>query len=428
MPVHTAEAALTLLERYEWLHFDLADYVRSTVHAEALANRWNAYCCQLTNREPPGGAVSTSTLLVTLREQLSYRVGAYEPFLGASSIDELPLIDKAVLSTTTDAFVNTHDFKFFRIKRTSGTTGPRQRIYYSEVFYFDELFLSLRKIAGTMGVCYGQRPVFSTTIVSGTSWPDYLFVDPLNKVGALIRLRINETDISASHELVRRLESINPELIVGNPEILECLLRFVPSERPLRCAPLLIVSSGAILTDDLRQKLEATFRCPVANAYALSEFGLVASECRNHGLHVDTTRVLMEIHVPTDPHGRGSIILSSTANMGMPLIRFCTEDQARLTMAPCNCGIQGPRIEDLIGKTHRCLISTTGRPWRLSRLKQLAEDCGIERYSVIDANSKLLHLEILHEGSVSDRRARRDAFIEKISASCPWPINITVDI
>lgn len=33
----------------------------------------------------------------------------------ALSIDELPLIDKAVLSSTADAFVNTHDFKFIGI-------------------------------------------------------------------------------------------------------------------------------------------------------------------------------------------------------------------------------------------------------------------------------------------------------------------------
>lgn len=420
----TSDLILEQLRKYKWLCFDLSEYIRSSKHLDELRRIWTDYS-HLVAGEESGGVTATS-LHTALRRELSASVAAYEPFANSSSFYDLPVLDKAAVAANAESFINTRRFSSFRLKNTTGTTGPRLQVYYAEPFYFSELLLSVRKIAATKGISNVCRPIFAVSLVTGNSWPDSLFLDPFDEVGALLRLRFDETNTELCDLLLDRLKLLNPAILVGNPEILECFLQSVESRGDLGWTPMLVVSSGAMLSDELRNRLMTAFQCSVANAYALSEFGLVASECDKHNLHVDTSSILLEIEKQHPKDQTGKIILSSLANLGMPLLRYRTEDQASLMTGQCQCGIKSPVIQFLVGKKQKCLISSTGRMWRLSRVPKLARECNFSRCVITKATANELHLQVVSEVN-QEGSARVSALIDKIYHSCPWPIQVHIE-
>lgn len=119
--------------------------------------------------------------------------------------------------------------------------------------------------------------------------------------------------------------------------------------------PLAVVTSGELLTEDLRCTIQDLFRAPVYNFYGVGEIGCVAFECRLHaGLHVDTERLVVEVidqssgAVTSDP---GEIVISTLYNDSMPLFRYRTGDFGQLIYTPCECGDVRPRLQSLIGRT-----------------------------------------------------------------------------
>ena len=77
-------------------------------------------------------------------------------------------------------------------------------------------------------------------------------------------------------------------------------LDFEPDERRLRIAPVLIMTGGEYLSDELRRRLSETFHCYVQTSYSCTEGGTVACECRCRHFHVNDDWLIVE---PVDAAG-----------------------------------------------------------------------------------------------------------------------------
>lgn len=168
-----------------------------------------------------------------------------------------------------------------------------------------------------------------------------------------------------TEELVSKLNELKPALLWGYPSTLEKLLYEKQNNR-LRIKPVLIMSGGENLPEELRAKLIDEFNCTVQKTYASRELGVIASECSCGSLHVNDDWVLLE---PVDsnnkpvPYGQpfDKVLATNMYKTLYPVIRMNLPDKIKFIKAPCPCGNPSPHIEVLAGKHDSlCLPSAEG--------------------------------------------------------------------
>ena len=155
-------------------------------------------------------------------------------------------------------------------------------------------------------------------------------------------------------ELVNRLNELKPALLWSHPSTLEKLLNEKQSGR-LTIKPILIMSGGEHLAEELRASLIEAFDCTVQKTYVSKELGVIASECSCGGLHVNDDWVLLE---PVDGNNKPvafgepceHVLATSMYKTLFPVIRMNLPDKIKFLNTPCPCGNPSPRIVVLAGK------------------------------------------------------------------------------
>ncbi len=155
-------------------------------------------------------------------------------------------------------------------------------------------------------------------------------------------------------DIVRQLNDFQPAMLGGYPSNLELLIEEQKSGR-LNISPVVIMTGGEYLSDDLRARLSETFGCYVQTAYSCTEGGTVACECSHKHFHINDDWVIVE---PVDkdnqpvPDGVRSdkILLTNLFNYTQPFIRYEISDRVIMHREPCACGNPSPWIE-LEGRT-----------------------------------------------------------------------------
>jgi phenylacetate-CoA ligase len=283
------------LDQNRNFRFDLKECLASFVYRDTLAERLHEFRCNIEGKSQ--GQVNPSYLLDLVCQHFSKTIPAYSFYSEYKEISELPLIDKSLVRVNPEKFCDTFSHTTLWKKVSSGTTGTPFSTYSDACFYFEELFLPLRKIALSRKIDVGHRDIFSVTLMAQWNWPPTVFQDPLEEVGLMARIPFDERNFSSISKILELLAQMKPELIVAKPPLFEAVLGCTKNWDLLKSLESkLIVSSGCLMSDELRSLLIEAFNCPVVDAYALSEFGLVGTECQmKNGLHVDMTSVMLEM-------------------------------------------------------------------------------------------------------------------------------------
>jgi phenylacetate-CoA ligase len=355
------EAAIRqFLEANEDYCFYLVEHLESKLFIENARKSFDSFCTNLYS-----DFQSVENLWTVNREKIRSCVSSIHAY---NSIDwdsvryweNIPLIDKESLLLAPEKYLN----KSLRLDQlwlrpTSGTSGPPISVWYSPEFYFEFQYYDVCKLAAVGGhfdLRLRESNVFCVSLIDNRYLPNRVWVSPDGFRGLTIRPIYDERASNISIDRLKYLlDAYEPAILTLKPNVLESLLRnqtgsLSQSLRKLR----LIISSGAVLDSQLRDYCEHEFDTTVLNAYGLSEFGGVASECKlRYGLHLYEHTVIAEVLGDDGAlceTGRGELVLSSVENLAMPLIRFRTGDIVQLISSPCPCGIGGRRIMQLEGR------------------------------------------------------------------------------
>ena len=210
-------------------------------------------------------------------------------------------------------------------------------------------------------------------------------------------------------EIVARLNDFQPVMLGGYPTALELLIDEQRSGR-LQIEPVIIMTGGEYLSDDLRKQLAATFNCYVQTNYSCTEGGTIACECREGHFHINEDWVIVE---PVDeqnnavPYGQlaHKLLLTNLFNYTQPFIRYELTDRAILHNEPCPCGKNTMWVE-IEGRTDDILTFEHGKKIApLSLYALLKEVHSIKRFQLIQHNERLLELRISADN-------KEEAFIE----------------
>lgn len=152
-----------------------------------------------------------------------------------------------------------------------------------------------------------------------------------------------------TEKIVEQLNRFQPAMLGGYPSNLELLIDEQESGR-LHISPVIVMTGGEHLSDDLRRRLSDAFHCYAQTSYACTEGGVVACECTRQHLHINDDWIIVE---PVDTQGKpvpdGKLaekyLLTNLFNYTQPLIRYEVTDRIILHREACPCGNPSPWLE-----------------------------------------------------------------------------------
>ena len=202
-------------------------------------------------------------------------------------------------------------------------------------------------------------------------------------------------------EIVNVLNEYQPSMIGCYPTAME-LLASEQEKGNLHIHPVIIMTGGEKLNDDVRKHLSEVFDCYVQTSYSCTEGGTIACECTEQHFHINDDWIIIEAvdekNQPV-PFGTQSakILLTNLANKICPIIRFEITDRVVLHNEPCACGNTRPWLT-LEGRTDDILTFANGvKIAPLSIYAILKEVHEIERFQLVQMEGDELELRLIAE-------------------------------
>jgi phenylacetate-CoA ligase len=197
-----------------------------------------------------------------------------------------------------------------------------------------------------------------------------------------------ETDLN---DQLQWLQEQRPEYLVTYPSHLESLV-YANQGAPVDSLKCLRVIS-AMLTEEMRQRIENTCGLKVLQNYGLNELGFVATRCSAGRYHINSEAFIVEV---VDDEGRacqpgeiGRVLVTALQNPFMPLIRYDTGDLAVAVAQDCLCGKTLPAIGRIIGRFRSMRHTPAGTPERLKYIEEVLEQLPLE--SLKSVRERQLH-------------------------------------
>ena len=296
---------------------------------------------------------------------------------------------------------------------TSGSTGDPKRFSFTanDIERTVEFFAyGMRSLTGE-----GRHVavMLSTTTEASVAT---LLASALAKIGATASLHGHPTDMAAAVAAAS-----GADCLVGMPHELLRLCRAAPHLRP----------ESVLLTADYVSRsavsaIEGTWRCKTYAHYGMTETGYgLAVQCFAGGSqHLRHADVLVEIvgpdGTPLPPGEEGEVVVTTFAQVAMPLLRYRTGDIASLDASPCACGGTLPRLGRIGGRIGGGVELDDGAYITVEELDEtiLAFD-EVQDYRarvLRQASSDILSLTI-----DSGERLERRGFEKKIREQLPTP-------
>jgi len=124
-----------------------------------------------------------------------------------------------------------------------------------------------------------------------------------------------------------------------------------------------VFTTGEMLYDDQRAKLEGYCQAPVSDYYGSNEVNSIAFECEEGVKHVTDEHVILEtVNEKNEPvlGIPGRILVTDLDNVAMPLIRYELGDIGVLSNEPCACGRKLTVLKELRGRTQEAIRNRAG--------------------------------------------------------------------
>jgi phenylacetate-coenzyme A ligase PaaK-like adenylate-forming protein len=157
-------------------------------------------------------------------------------------------------------------------------------------------------------------------------------------------------------DVLHLIEELQPAILVSRPSALR-ILADTAAQEPIKLPESMgVISSGANLYSDDRERIASALHAEIADLYAITECSGVASQCLPYGsYHVHWEQVLVEVidpctELPVNGEEPGEIIVTDLSRRLMPIIRYRTGDGGRWNVNPCPCGRSGPTLKTIDGR------------------------------------------------------------------------------
>jgi len=238
----------------------------------------------------------------------------------------------------------------FHVVASGGSSGVRGVFVYDWAGWRTAAML-MRRFRTRAAAALGIAPGAQQAVVGGAKATHMTF--------AFARLLDRGTNsvVPATlslEEIVARLNTLQPIVLLGYPSMLGALARQVAAGA-LEIAPRLVFGTGEPMFPGIREAMTAVWNAVVINHYASSE-GAIASDCgAGEGLHLNEDVCIFE---PVDEQGNpvpagirsAKVYVTPLYNLAQPLIRYELTDEITVLEKACSCGSPLRLIDDIGGR------------------------------------------------------------------------------
>ncbi|HEY5041660.1 MAG TPA: AMP-binding protein [Verrucomicrobiae bacterium] len=327
---------------------------------------------------------------------------------GVLRLEDLPTIDKKVLSERNLDFLCVPRRQIAEIVTTSGTTGKPLLWMLTET--------DVKRLAVNEKIsfeCAGLTP--RDTVLVAVSL-DRCFIAGLAYWQGLRELGCAVVRVGASSSMLvlEMIERIQPTAIVAVPSFLRVIAekaretkfnlkncsvtRAVCIGEPIRDSSFALNASGRVI--------EKAWGAKVFSTYGVTELANSLCECdAGRGGHLHDEQLHLEILDDAGnilPDGEvGEAVATTFGVEAMPLIRYRTGDCAAIFSAKCRCGRRTPRLGPIVGRKNQKL-KLKGTSLFPSTLQAVLEQAaGVENFVIIARKENELSdsVEVLIRGS-----------------------------
>lgn len=279
-----------------------------------------------------------------------YREHGFKPsdLVSWDSIHKIPIVERKDLQQFSDRDVLTDQGSIVSRRQTTGTTGQPLRISLSREAYAAQLAARFVRFED-LGIRPGDREArFWGRLRAGR------FAGMKERALGRRALEIRGGSDDRIREDIRHVAAFRPDYFYGYASMLVRAAQ-VWADSSIAIPPLkAIVSTAETLHPFQREMLRSVFQCPVVNEYGSSETDIIAFECPEGRLHLETHNVLLESL--NMANGQRELVVTNLQNRLMPLIRYRIGDSGEVRDGACRCGRAGPWLDELRGRTDAQLI------------------------------------------------------------------------
>jgi phenylacetate-CoA ligase len=196
----------------------------------------------------------------------------------------------------------------------------------------------------------------------------------------------------------RKLLKFQPELIWGYATAMYTFSKFL-KDKQLDTNSLnikVIITTGDLLYDHVREFINSVFNCPVANHYAARDAGVIAGECPKGNMHIHAENVIVESI-------NSELIITHLENYVMPFIRYRIGDIGILSEELCPCGRGLPLLKSLEGRTNDILLTPSDKSVHSLSMVYIMRDIkNIKQFKVVQEERDRLVIKIVKESNFAE--------------------------
>ncbi|WP_444937846.1 phenylacetate--CoA ligase family protein [Microbulbifer sp. JMSA002] len=272
-----------------------------------------------------------------------------EEIRNCEDLYKLPIISSEVFSTSMSEVSMNYD-NIVRYCHTSGSTGAPKRVPYTR----KDIELAIISQARSY-LLAGVEP-FDKCLCAMTygPWPSGMICHAASEIFGLTIPA--DSFLGIDHQL-QSLQKDKLNYMVCLPSLLPRLERYCLEKNVLPASLSIrkIFVVGELFSETFRSYYEGVFNAKLINMYANTEFGLIASECQYHNLHVWEDFFHVEVIDPDtgklcEDGVTGELVITALKREALPLIRYNTHDLAEMYKEPCECGQTGAYLGPIRGR------------------------------------------------------------------------------
>lgn len=219
------------------------------------------------------------------------------------------------------------------------------------------------------------------------------------------RIRLSAFNVSddALKRFVNKLRKFKPKYFYGYPSLLHKFSLWL-SDNHIAMEDMnlsAIICTGEVLYDFQRKGIESTFQCKVVNEYGTTETGIIAFECRDGNLHINSDHVYLESVKSEEFADTGPLLVTELNNFYNPLIRYKLGDIGSVSEDSCKCGIGFPLLKNLTGREGNFIVTPTNK-YVFSAILSYTFKGGIKQFQGIQNEKRELIIKIVRDKKLTD--------------------------
>ncbi len=285
-------------------------------------------------------------------------------------VNVLPILTKQdVLDAGAEMVSSKYPKRLRHTAHTGGTTGTPLALE-RDLFSIGNEHAFVRRQYDWAGIRMSDRCAYLTgRLVAEPDQTDHLYAyDPFMKELVLSTYHLS---CQTARDYAQVMQAYKVKALVGYPSAVHLLAQVCRDSGPrLRLSA--VLTSSEVLTDSMRETIEAAFGCRVFDFYGNAERVCYIHMCEAGSYHIIPEYGLTEL-VPVDDGGtnRCRIVATGFWSLAMPLIRYDPGDIVVKANRSCTCGRAFPVVEQIVGRQTDGIATPSGRRFGAAILTHL---------------------------------------------------------